>query len=189
MTDLQKLNDLREMLTNMERTLRVARTVIAELSGEKPLVSSDQYLADRFGGLDRAHSNSEGRIIEGVFDGVSMQDGEGKVYPVPANYSSKSKIVVGDKMKLTITPDGKFIYKQIGPVERKNVVGPLVFEDGQHKVLANGKEYKILMASITFHKAEVGDDVSILLPEEGDAEWGALDVVIPHTEDAETYKF
>ncbi len=182
MTDIHKLNELREMLTNMERTLRVARTLIAELSGEKPLISSDKYLSDRSGMLEKSHSTSEGRIIEGIFDGVSMQDTEGKTYPVPANYASKSKIVVGDKMKLTITPDGKFIYKQIGPVDRKNVVGPLVCEDGQHKVLANGKEYKILMASITFHKAEVGDDVSILLPEEGDAEWGALDTVLPHGE-------
>ena len=47
-------------------------------------------------------------------------------------------------MKLTITNDGKFVYKQIGPVNRVNILGPLTCEDGQYKVLSAGKEYKIL---------------------------------------------
>ncbi len=52
-----------------------------------------------------------------------MIGADGKQYPVPANYASKSKIVEGDMLKLTITPEGSFIYKQIGPVERRRLIG------------------------------------------------------------------
>ena len=36
-----------------------------------------------------------------------------KIFPVPANYASKSKLVEGDRLKLTILPNGSFVYKQI----------------------------------------------------------------------------
>ena len=178
MSQEQKLSDLKEMLSSMERTLFAARQLISELSGEEPLQSSSSFMSARSaGGITRA--SDEGKIIEGVFNGEGMTDSEGKEYPVPANYASKSKIVVGDKMKLTITHDGKFVYKQIGPINRVNILGPLTCEDGQYKVLSGGKEYKILTASITFHKANIGDEISILVPEGVDVEWGALDSVIP----------
>jgi hypothetical protein len=98
---------------------------------------------------------------------------------VPANYASKSKLVEGDGMKLTITDEGKFIYKQIAPVNRKTTKGVLIQEDGQYKVLAEGKAYRVLLASVTFYRAEVGDQVTVLLPNEGEANWGAVEAVIP----------
>ena len=54
-----------------------------------------------------------------------MVGSDGKNYPVPANYASKSKLVQGDILKLTIADDGAFLYKQIGPIPRKQVVGKL----------------------------------------------------------------
>jgi hypothetical protein len=179
-SDAKLLEELREMITSAERTLLACRHIIAKIEGEEPLASSERFLSERIGSISKNQiASAEGRIIEGVFDGQGMVDGEGKTYPVPANYASKSKIVVGDKMKLTITNEGKFIYKQIGPVKRKNIVGPLTIDNGQYKVLSNGISYKILQASISFHHAKVGDDVSILVPEEGQAEWGAFDAIIP----------
>src|SRR3989344_3463282 len=65
------------------------------------------------------HTEAGAVIIEGVFDGQNMVGPDGKLYSVPANYASKSKLVEGDLLKLTISPDGSFIYKQIGPVERE----------------------------------------------------------------------
>ena len=50
-----------------------------------------------------------------------MLSPDGKNYPIPANYASKSKLVEGDLMKLTIAEDGSFIYKQIGPVPRSKL--------------------------------------------------------------------
>ncbi len=119
-----------------------------------------------------------GRVIEGSFDGQNMVDAKGQTYPVPANYASKSKLVENDGMKLTITDEGKFIYKQIAPIPRRTVLGLLIQEDGQYKVLADGKAYRVLLASVTFYRAEVGDQVTILLPE-GEAKWGAIEAVIP----------
>ena len=110
-------------------------------------------------------------MVEGIFDGQNMVDGSGQTYPVPANYASKSKLVESDGMKLTITDEGKFIYKQIAPVKRRTAVGVLIQEDGQYKVLAEGKAYRLLLASVTFYRAEVGDQVTILLPEDMEAKW------------------
>lgn len=173
----------RDMLVEAEKQIESAKRLLNELAGD-PEIASAGIMSARSQPLS-APKTAEGnaKVIEGVFDGQNMIDGEGKNYPVPANYASKSKLVVGDQMKLTINEDGKFIYKQIGPIERRSVVGPLTYENGQYKVLADGKSYKILLASITFFRAEIGDDVSILLPEDGDAEWGALDAVIPKVEE------
>jgi len=119
------------------------------------------------------------RIIEGVFDGQNMQGNDGEEYPVPPNYASKSKLVEGDILKLTIGADGSFTYKQIGPVERRRVVGRLtVDEHGSFGVDTPEKVYRILLASVTFYKAEKGDDVTILLPMNGEAEWGAVENVV-----------
>ena len=82
-------------------------------------------------------------------------------------------------MKLTITDEGKFIYKQIAPVDRKSLVGVLIQEDGQYKVLAEGKAYRLLLASVTFYRAEVGDQVTILIPKNQQASWGAVEAIIP----------
>ena len=108
-----------------------------------------------------------------------MVDSDGQTYPVPANYASKSKLVEGDGMKLTITDEGKFIYKQILPIKRQTAVGALIQEDGQYKVLVEGNAYRVLLASVTFYRAEVGDQVTVLLPEGEDAKWGAVEAVIP----------
>ncbi len=180
MSNADRMALLREMLDAAEKQIRSARRLVSELTGENPTDFSSDIVSLRARNL-AAPTIEDGnvRIVEGAFDGQNMIDSNGKGYPVPANYASKSKLVVGDQMKLTITEDGKFLYKQIGPVDRRSVVGPLTYENGQYKVLADGKAYKILLASITFFRAEVGDEVTILLPMDAEAEWGALDAVIP----------
>ncbi len=122
----------------------------------------------------------EGHVIEGVFSGEYMVGADGKEYPVPANYASKSKLVEGDIMKLTISPSGTFIYKQIGPIARRRLRGELLADPqlGQWSVLAEGQTYKILTASVTFHKGQVGDDVILLVPESGESQWGAVENII-----------
>ena len=139
------------MLDSAESSIRSAKQLLAEVTGV-PTVSRSKYV-EKAGTIEE---ETAGRIIEGVFNGQNMLDKEGNSYPVPANYASKSKLVPGDVLKLTITEEGKFIYKQIAPVPRKSVVGPLVLEDGQYKVLAQGKGYKVLLASVTYFRADVG---------------------------------
>jgi len=127
-------------------------------------------------------SNTEsisGKIVEGVFDGHKMVGPDGKEYPVPANYASKSKLVEGDILKLTIADDGGFIYKQIGPIERKQIIGTLVNHDGTYYVEANGREYRILLASVTYFHISLGDQVTIVVPADNEeATWAAVEAAL-----------
>jgi hypothetical protein len=169
------LVQIQELIDTAESSLHTANNLLRNLTGVSD--TGRQRLMNKAGTM-RTDTVS-GRVIEGVFDGQNMVDASGQTYPVPANYASKSKLSEGDGMKLTITEEGKFIYKQISPIQRRSVVGVLIQEDGQYKVLAEGKAYRVLLASVTFYRAEVGDQVTILLPADGDASWGAVEAVIP----------
>jgi hypothetical protein len=104
---------------------------------------------------------------------------DGKQYPVPANYASKSKLIEGDMLKLTITPDGSFVYKQIGPVERKRVIGIVSQDDlGNHVVIGEGKAYRVLLASVTYFKADPGDEVTIVIPRDSETVWAAIENLV-----------
>jgi hypothetical protein len=108
-----------------------------------------------------------------------MVGADSKTYPVPANYASKSKLVQGDILKLTIAEDGAFLYKQIGPIPRKQVVGTLILENGHYFVDVNGKKFRVLLASVTYFKAKPGDQVSVNVPEDDSAsEWAALEAAL-----------
>lgn len=121
------------------------------------------------------------KAVEGIFNGDAFLGRDGQEYAVPPNYASKSKLVTGDVMKLNITQSGAFIYKQTGPkVERQRVVGTLHFDDVTKKwtVLVDGRMYKVLSASISFHRGQPGDEVAILIPQDQPCEWGAVDNVV-----------
>lgn len=129
---------------------------------------------------DRQILSTGENIIEGVFNGQVMIGADSKEYSVPPNYASKSKLVEGDIMKLTITSNGSFIFKQITPIERKRLTGEVVGnnENNQWSVLAEGKTYKVLTASITFFHGKTGDQAIILVPTEGNSEWAAVENII-----------
>lgn len=176
------LIQIQELIDTAMSSLKTAHALLRDITG---IVDSSRERHSVRAGAISSGASVSGRVIEGVFDGQNMVDASGQTYPVPANYASKSKLVESDGMKLTITDEGKFIYKQIAPVARRSVLGVLIQEDGQFKVLAEGKAYRVLLASVTFYRADVGDQVTILLPDHGDAQWGAIEAVIPkHIADA-----
>lgn len=123
-------------------------------------------------------SEPTGKIIEGHFDGQNMIGPDGKTYPVPANYASKSKLVEGDTLKLTIATDGSFIYKQIGPIERKKLIAKLGLENGQYIAQVGDNQFRVLYASVTYFKAQPGDEVTVVIPAHGEANWAAIEAVI-----------
>lgn len=179
MSEISKLALVKEMLESAESSLRSAKQMVNELVGSNGK-SSFAKKAEIFSDIEKSDHEDEGdKIIEGVFDGEKMIDEKEKEFPVPANYASKSKLVPGDVLKLTVKEDGSFVYKQIGPVERKKIIGTLTYEDGQYKVVASGKTYKVLLASVTYHKAEMGDKITLVVPENEDSEWGAIENVLP----------
>lgn len=164
----KQVKRLRTLISEAETSLAAAKELLVSLVGDEKIVS--------------AASKEEplGKVIEGVFDGQNMIGSDGKTYPVPANYASKSKLVQGDILKLTISDDGSFLYKQIGPIPRKQVVGSLRLENGHYYVDVGDKSYRILLASVTYFKAKPGDQVSVNVPEEDSAnvEWAALEAAL-----------
>ena len=169
------LVQVQELIDSAMSSLKTAHALLRDVTGV--VDSGRERHMVRASGMSAGPVS--GKIVEGVFDGQNMIDSAGQTYPVPANYASKSKLVEGDGMKLTITDEGKFIYKQIAPIQRRTALGVLIQEDGQYKVLAEGKAFRVLLASVTFYRAEVGDQVTILLPTDIDAKWGAIEAVIP----------
>jgi hypothetical protein len=122
----------------------------------------------------------DGRVIEGVFDGQSMVGSDGKIYTVPPNYASKSKLVEGDLLKLTITPKGSFIYKQIGPIERSRVVATLGFDvtNGDYYAVEGTRRWAVIKASVTYFKGEPDDEVVLLVPKSAPSKWAAVENII-----------
>ena len=78
-----------------EKQIKRLKALIAE--AETSLAAAKELLVSVVGGDDTVQSDSLkdeplGKVIEGVFDGQSMVGSDGKTYPVPANYASKSKL-------------------------------------------------------------------------------------------------
>lgn len=170
MSDLpeKQVKRLKSLIQDAETNLAAAKELLISLVG-----------GDDAPALNGSPEDVAGKIIEGVFDGQIMIGPDGKSYPVPANYASKSKLVEGDILKLTIADDGGFIYKQIGPVQRRQIIGTLQSHDGAYYVEAAGHEYRVLLASVTYFKAKAGDQISIIIPEDNrDAEWAAIEAAL-----------
>jgi hypothetical protein len=167
-----RLKDIQKLLDSIDGNLTSARNMIRELTGQniEPL-----NIDEKLGNLN---ISDEGKVIEGIFDGEAMLAPDGQTYPIPPNYASKSKLIEGDTLKLTISDDGSFIFKQIAPVERRNAIGTLTNSESGYTISAEGKSYRVLTASVTFYKAEPGDQVTIILPKDHDANWAVLENVI-----------
>ena len=162
----KQVKRLKSLIQEAETNLAAAKELLVSIIGDDGSVVTPTS----------SREEVSGKVIEGVFDGQVMIGPDGKSYPVPANYASKSKLVEGDILKLTIADDGGFIYKQIGPIARKQVIGTLVQHDGAYYVEASGREYRILLASVTYFRINIGDQVTIIVPEDApDATWAAVE--------------
>lgn len=178
MSEPAKIQELEDLIQKQELELRKMKIVLDELRGKSSSQAVDYLIKASEVGAER--QSDEGLIIEGVFDGQNMIGPDGKKYSIPANYASKSKLVEGDILKLTIDRQGNFIYKQIGPVERRRLIGVLVKdrERGDYVVLAGDKLFRVLLASITYYKGSENDEVVILVPKDADSKWAAVENII-----------
>lgn len=168
------ISSLKEDLSNLERLLSSAT------ESEGSVEEMVQRLASRDD--QEMFGPNEGKIVEGVFDGEHMVGSDGHQYAVPPNYASKSKLVEGDILKLTIQPNGTFMFKQIGPIERQRVMGTVVRDEmtNDWRVVANNKKYYILTAALSYYKGDVGDEAVLLIPKSAPSKWAAVENVIKH---------
>lgn len=172
----EKIQSLYEMIATAEQTILSAKQMLSKMDApvpnHRPSAQTDA---------------SGGRVIHGAFDGQIMVGEDEKQYPVPANYASKSKLVEGDILKLTISPQGTFMYKQIGPIERKFLIGTVTQDErGNFIIHTEEKDYKVLLAAATYFKIELGDEVTIVVPRDKEAVWSAIENVVRKASDPNT---
>jgi hypothetical protein len=162
---------LQKMIAQMKSQLDIMQQMLQGQTTTTPLQTISPEITNT---MQAAPSLA---FTEGVFNGTAMIGSDGKEYPISPNYASKSKLVEGDLMKMTTNLSGMLRFKQIGPIARKHVSGQVMFDTNTNEwtVLAEGRVYKILQAAITFHKAEQDDMVTIVVPEDGESAWAAIE--------------
>lgn len=166
----QKLMALRSLVSNLRQSSDALGDFLSGLGGMDHFMP---YQTD----TDQPAPHID-KVIEGVFDGERMVGADGKQYIVPINYASKSKLVEGDLLKLSITDQGTMIYKQIAPIDRLRLSGILEQSaTGEWTVLAGNRRFRILGASVTYFKGENGDEAVVLVPKTGESRWAAVEHV------------
>ena len=114
----------------------------------------------------------------GIFDGEQMVTSLGEKFEVPANYASKSLLVVGDTLKL-VEENGQKRFKQIEHMKRHKTTGILTKKDGKFAVVTSEGSYKVLPSSVYHFKGQVGDEVILQIPAANiSSPYGAIESII-----------
>jgi len=168
---------IKDFIDTAEKSLKSAKKLLKDLIAQENLdLNSEIQLDTKW---LHSYNDWDSKIVEWVFTGEEMLDNEWNRYPVPANYASKSKLVQGDKLKLTIAPNGRMTYKQIAPIERETKVGLLTKDKWKFQVIVDWETYDVLTAAVTHFKGNIWDKVSIILPKWKPASFAAIDAIIP----------
>lgn len=101
--------------------------------------------------------------ITGTYDGQFMIAADGKKYPVPENYASKSVIVYGDRLKM-FSLGGESRFKQIERVKRQRTSGVLVKKEGRFHVVTSDGSHRVLPSAVSHFDLKEGGEVQIILP-------------------------
>lgn len=172
----KKIIAIKDFIESAEKSIKNAKKLLSEVLKEDNINLNDNFVDTS--GLT-SYTSEDSKIIEWVFTWEDMLGSDNHRYPVPSNYSSKSKLVQWDKLKLTIDWSWKMIYKQISPIERETKVWLLVKENWRFFVVSDWKTYSVLTAAVTHFKWNIWDTITILLPLWKDATFAAIEAVIP----------
>lgn len=166
----------------IENDLKKVKNTLNTLSTLKDNIDSLDAIIEANKANQPKVQELDGNVIEGEFDGYFMVGDDLKKYPVPVNYSSKSKLIPGDRLKVTIKENGELIYKLITPAERKHVRAVLTKDEKDtNKFLAISSDkqtYNLNTAAISFFKGLPGDEVYITINKEGKGSYAALEAII-----------
>ena len=173
----KRIAAIKDFIDTAEKSLKNAKKLLKEILEEENIdLNAELDLDTKW--LSR-YDSGDSKIIEGVFTWEEMLGADGNKYPIPVNYSSKSKLVQGDKMKLTIDGSGKMLYKQIQQIDRENKTGLLTQDKGKYQVVSDGVAYDVLTAAVTHFKADIWDTVTVLIPAGKEATFWAIEAVMP----------
>jgi len=180
----QMIQFVKNTISGIETDLKRVKLVLSKLSKfdpKDPESLMDKEMEDTIWSSDlKSYKEDDAQIVEWKFDGYFMIGADQKKYPVPLNYSSKTKLVPGDVLKLKILENGQFVYKLIKPVERKHIRATLSMTDDNKftAVTDDGKTYFLNQAAVTFFKGKPGDELYILTNEKNDEGFAAIEAVI-----------
>ena len=119
------------------------------------------------------------KIIEWIFDGTFMIWADGNKYPVPTNYSSKSKLVQWDHLKLRILSDGTLQYKIIKLTDRKLLKAIVSKQEDKRTALAeNNTIYQLNPAAVSFFSGKPGDECTIIVNTEKNCNYAAIEIIL-----------
>lgn len=168
---------IKDFIENAEKSIKNAKKLLKELAQNENLdLNSEVDLDTKW---LNSYNSEDNKIVEWVFTWNEMIWSDSNKYPVPVNYSSKSKLVQWDKLKLTIEKSWKMMYKQIAPIERENKIGLIVKEKEKYQVVCGSKTYDLLTAAVTHFRANIWDKISVLVPAWKDATFAAIDMLLP----------
>lgn len=176
------LKALEELLAKIETDVKRAKLMVHQLVDNKDIdmnkvdIDMDK-VADQFS----SYTEDDMQVVEWVFDGYFMVGSDKKKYPVPLNYSSKSKLIPGDVLKLRIMTDGKLIYKLIWQANRQFIKATLSKSD-DNKFIAltdEGTIYYLNQAAVSYFKGKTGDELSIIINSDGVGNFAAIEAMIP----------
>jgi hypothetical protein len=173
----KKIQAIKDFIISAEKSIRNAKKILTDVLGEES-IDLDASIDLDTNGL-HSYKSGQDKIVEGVFTGEEMLGADGNKYPVPVNYASKSKLVQWDRLKLTVDPTGRMMYKQIMPIERDMKVALLAKDNAKFIAVADGVTYNVLTAAVTHFKAEIGDSITIIVPKGKEATFAAIEAVIP----------
>ena len=173
----KKIQAIKDFIISAEKSIRNAKKILSDVLGEEAMDLEAPIDLDT-GGL-HSYKSGQDKIIEGVFTGEEMLGSDSHKYPVPVNYASKSKLVQWDRLKLTIDPTGRMLYKQIMPIERETKVWLLAKDNSKFIVVCDGITYNVLTAAVTHFKAEIWDSLTVVVPLGKEATFAAIEAVIP----------
>ncbi len=176
------LASLENLLTNIESEVKRARLMIKNINSWDLDEANNQWenIQDIASKLMNYEEQDNIKVIEWVYDGYFMIGSDDKKYPVPMNYSSKTKLVPGDVMKLRVLEDGKLMYKLIGPAPR-NYIKATLSKSEDDKYIAITDEwhiYELNQAAVTFFKWKAWDELSIIVNPESTISIAAIEAVI-----------
>jgi hypothetical protein len=187
----QLIHFLHNTINHIEHDLKRVKTTVNQLNHLNPYDESTWNTIENTLKNINPHnlqsyfdSEKDENVIEGIFDGYFMIGSDQKKYPVPANYSSKSKLVGGDQLTVKIFPDGKMIYKLIKPIEKIYTKATLSIDHDTGKPIAltsDKKTYLLNQAAVSYYKAEAGDELTIIIAADDSSSFAALESVIKST--------
>lgn len=180
----QMIQFVKNTISTIETDLKRMKLVLNKLSKfdpNDPKSLDDKEITEAIWTEElKTYTEENVQVVEWKFDGYFMVWADQKKYPVPLNYSSKTKLVPGDILKLKILDNGQFVYKLINPVERKHIRATLSKTDDNKftAITDDGQTFFLNQAAVTFFKWRPGDELYILTNEKDNGGFAAIEAVI-----------